>query len=86
MHTTMVKALTSLLLGLCAFTWAGFAASAASEPCKDCAPNTELSVREQIKADRAREVERIAKESTDRPWDGKDLGLIKRTNTTPVAR
>ena len=86
MHTTMTKALTSLLLGLCAFTWAGFAAGAASESCKDCGPNTELSVRDQIKADRAREVERIAKESTGRPWDGQDLGLVKRTNTTPVVR
>jgi hypothetical protein len=84
MHKTMVRVLRSLLLGLTACVWINFAASAASEPCKDCSPDTGLTVREQIKADRAREADRIAKESSDRPWDGKDFGQAKRTSTTPV--
>jgi hypothetical protein len=73
----MAKALTSLLLGLAAFAWINFAASAASEPCKECSSEKEATVREQIKADRARDAERIAKESADRPWDGKDFGQIR---------
>jgi hypothetical protein len=86
MHNTMAKALTSLLIGLTASAWFSFAAIAAPEPCKDCNPETGLTVREQIKADRARAVDRIAKEPTERPWDGKDIGLTKRTSTTPVVR
>jgi len=86
MHNTMVKALTSVLLGLALFAWISSAADAASEQCKDCSAETGLTVREQIKADRAREAERIAKESTARPWDGKDFGQTKRTNTPPVVR
>jgi hypothetical protein len=85
-HKTMARALT-LLLGLATFAWINFAAAGtASEPCKDCSPDKELTVREQIKADRARDAERIAKESAGRPWDGKDLGLAKRTNTSPLVR
>jgi hypothetical protein len=87
MHKTMARALTSLLLGLAACAWVNSAASAASEPCKDCSPDTGLTVREQIKADRAREADRIAKEPADRPWDSKDFGLAKRTNTSsPLVR
>jgi hypothetical protein len=56
------------------------AASADQIPCKDCSADTGLTVREQIKADRAREADRIAKESPDRPWDGKDFG---RTDKAP---
>lgn len=70
MHAAMCKALTSLFLGLAGVAWINFAAVAASEPCKDCNPDTRITVREQIKADRAREVDRVAKESSDRPWDG----------------
>jgi hypothetical protein len=78
MHNTMAKALTALLLGFAACAWVNFAACAASlEPCKDCGPDKRLTVREQIKADRARDVDRIAKESTDRPWDGKDYGQVR---------
>jgi hypothetical protein len=77
-------------LGLIALVGSNSAASAASEACKDCGaatgPAPELTIREQIKADRAREVERIAKESADRPWDGKDFGQIKRTPAPPVVR
>jgi hypothetical protein len=85
----MTKLAAVIGLGFIAFVCCNSAAFAASEPCKDCATAgaaPELSIREQIKADRAREVERIAKESADRPWDGKDFGLIKRTPATPVVR
>src|SRR5260370_37073581 len=85
MHTTVARALTSLFLGLAACAWVSFAAIAASEPCKDCGADTGLTIREQIKADRAREVERIAKESTDRPWDGKDFAQAKRASPSPFA-
>jgi hypothetical protein len=83
MHATVARALTSLFLGLAAWAWFNFAALAASEPCKDCIADTGLTIREQIKADRAREVDRIAKESTDRPWDGKDFGQVKRASPSP---
>jgi hypothetical protein len=86
MHKTMARALTSLLLGLTAFSWVSFAAIAETASCKDCNADTGLTVREQIKADRAREADRVAKESTDRPWDGKDFGQVKRTSIIPVAR
>ena len=78
----MARALTLLLLG---FAVCSAPASAASDPCKDCSPAPELTIREQIKADRAREADRVAKESTARPWDGKDLGGVKRTITPGVA-
>jgi len=81
----MVRALTSLFLGLAAFAWVNLSAAAESASCKDCNPDTKLTVREQIKADRAREVDRLAKESADRPWD-KDFGQAKRTSTTPIVR
>ena len=86
MHKTMARAFTSLLLGLAAFAWMSFAAVADSASCKDCNADTGLTVREQIKAVRAREADRIAKESTDRPWDGKDIGQVKRASPTPVVR
>jgi hypothetical protein len=82
----MVKQLTSILLGLVAFTYVSFPAVAAPEPCKDCDPVTGLTMREQIKADRARESDRVAKESAERPWDGKDIGQAKRASTPPVVR
>jgi hypothetical protein len=82
----MAKVLTLVLSGLALFAWIGSPASAASEQCKDCSTDTGLTIREQIKADRAREAERIARESTARPWDGKDFGQTKRTNAPPVAR
>jgi hypothetical protein len=85
MHIAMAKAWILLLLGLAAFAWFNFAAIAASEPCKDCNPDTGLTIREQIKADRAREVDRVAKESADRPWD-KDFGQAKRIGARPVDR
>lgn len=86
MHKVMARTLTALLLGLAACAWVNFDAVAASEPCKDCNADTGLTVREQIKADRAREVDRIAKESTDRPWDGKDYGRTKPLPSSPVIR
>jgi hypothetical protein len=86
MHTTMARALTSILLGLAACAWLNFAAAAASDSCKDCNAQTGLTIREQIKADRAREVDRVAKESADRPWDGKDFGQAKRQPSVPVVR
>jgi hypothetical protein len=55
-------------------------------PCRDCNSDTGLTVREQIKADRAREVDRLAKESPDRPWDGKDYGRAKPTPAAPAIR
>jgi hypothetical protein len=48
------------------------------EPCKDRSADNGLTVREQIKAKRARDVNRVAKELATRPWDGKDLGQTKR--------
>ena len=82
----MAKAFTKLSLSLAA--WASLNVVAIAEPaaCKDCNPETGLTIREQIKVDRAREVERIAKETTTRPWDGLDLGYVKRTSTPPVVR
>jgi hypothetical protein len=85
MHNAMAKAWKLLLVGFAACAWFNFAATAASEPCKDCNPDTGLTVRDQIKADRAREVDRVAKESADRPWD-KDFGQAKRIGATPVVR
>jgi hypothetical protein len=86
----MSKSAAVIGLGLITFACCIPAAFAASDPCVDCGATAgaapELSIREQIKADRAREVDRIAKESADRPWDGKDLGQIKRTSTAPVVR
>jgi hypothetical protein len=81
-----MRALTSLLLGLAVCAWANFAAVAESASCKDCSPDAGLTVREQIKADRARQADRIARESTDRPWDGKDFGQGKRKSPTPLVR
>jgi hypothetical protein len=82
----MTRVLTLLLLAFVVWADANFAAFAASDPCKDCNAAPELTIREQIKADRAREAERVAKESSDRPWDGKDLGGVKRTTTPAVVR
>jgi hypothetical protein len=85
MHNAMVKAWMLLLAGLAVFASFNFAAIAAAEPCKDCNPDSGLTVREQIKADRARDVDRVAKESADRPWD-KDFGQAKRIGARPIVR
>jgi hypothetical protein len=85
MRNAMVKTWTLILGGLAVFASFNFAAMAASEPCKDCNPELGLTVREQIKADRAREVDRVAKESADRPWD-KDFGQAKRIGAQPGVR
>jgi hypothetical protein len=85
MHNAMVKTWILILVGLAVFASFNFAPIAASEPCKDCNPEVGLTVREQIKADRAREVDRVAKESADRPWD-KDFGQAKRIGARPVVR
>jgi hypothetical protein len=82
----MARAVASLLLGLIACACVNFAAIAASELCKDCDAVTALTIREEIKATRARDVERMAKESTGRPWDGKDIGQGKRPLPTPAIR
>jgi hypothetical protein len=82
----MAKAFTSLLMGLAACAWVNFAAGAASVSCKDCSTDTGLTVREQIKADRAREADRAAQEPADRPWDGKDFGQVKRLPASPIVR
>jgi hypothetical protein len=84
MHNVMAKAITSVFLSLLASALFAVAAIAAPEPCKDCNPETGLTIREQIKAERALEADRIAKESTDRPWDGKDYGRTKPTSATPI--
>jgi hypothetical protein len=86
MHKTVARAFKSLILGLTAFAWVNFAAAAESASCKECKVDTGLTVRERIKADRAREADRIAKESADRPWDGKDFGQVKRASPIPVVR
>jgi hypothetical protein len=60
---------------------------AASAECKDCNANASLTIREQIKADRARDVERVAKESNDpRPWDIKNSGQTKPVPDAPTVR
>ena len=86
MPKRMMKTIASFLLGFAALLCVSFVAAAAPEPCKDCDAVTGLTVREQIKADRVREADRVAKESTVRPWDGKDIGQVKRTSTPPVVR
>jgi hypothetical protein len=85
MHNAMAKAIASVLVGLIACASFNFAVIAA-EPCKDCNPETGLTIREQIKAYRASEVDRIAREPADRPWDGKDYGRAKPTSPAPVVR
>jgi hypothetical protein len=85
MHNAMVKAWMLFLAGLAVFASFNFSAIAASEPCKDCNPDSGLTVREKIKADRARDVDRVAKESADRPWD-KDFGQAKRIGARPIVR
>jgi hypothetical protein len=75
-----------LLLSFVACTAFNFAARAEPEPCKDCNVATELTVRERIKAERALDADRVARESAARPWDGKDLGRAKRASTIPVVR
>jgi hypothetical protein len=82
----MVKVISVLLVSLAICVWGGIAAVASSEPCKDCKPPPELTIREQIKAQRAIDAERVAKESTVRPWDGTDIGQAKRATTTPIVR
>jgi hypothetical protein len=86
MHNRMTKMLALFLFGFAALLYVSPVAAAAPEPCKDCDTVTGISVREQIKADRAREADRIAKESTVRPWDGKDFGQTKRENAPLVVR
>ena len=79
---SMARALAPLFLGLLAFASMNFAA--ASEPCKDCSAETGPTLREQIKAARALDLERMAKESASRPWDGKDIGQGKRLLPEPA--
>jgi hypothetical protein len=86
MHKRIMKTVVSFLLGFAALLCVSFVAAAAPEACKDCDAVTGLTVRERIQADRAREADRVAKESTVRPWDGKDLGSIKRTNSPATIR
>jgi hypothetical protein len=86
MHNRMIKMLAFFLVGFGALLCVSFVANAAPEPCKGCDAVTGLTVREQIKVDRAREADRIAKESTVRPWDGKDIGQVKQLNSLPVVR
>jgi hypothetical protein len=81
----MVKPLI-LLLGLVAYAGFNSAARAESEPCKDCNAATELTIRERIKAERALDADRVAKESAARPWDGRDVGQTKRASTIPIVR
>ena len=82
----MARVLTLLFVGFAASAAVNFTAIAAPEPCKDCTPAPELSIREQIKAERARDADRVAKESASRPWDGKDIGQVKRASTPVVVR
>lgn len=86
MHQFMIKAISALGLALAVCTWGGLAARAASESCKDCKALPNLTIREQIKAQRAIDADRVAKESATRPWDGTDIGQTKRVTTTPVVR
>lgn len=86
MHKRIMKTVASFLLGFAALLCVSFVAAAAPDPCKDCDAVTGLTVRERIKADRAREVDRVAKETTERPWDGKDLGQTRRTSPPAAIR
>ena len=74
----MFKLSTLAIVGSITLACAGSSAIADPVACKDCKAGTQLTIREQIKADRARDVERVAKESADRPWDLKDPGSPKR--------
>ena len=86
MHKRIMKSVVSFLVGFASLLCVSFVAVAAPETCKDCEAITVLTVRERIKADRAREADRVAKESTVRPWDGKDIGQVQRTSTPPIVR
>jgi hypothetical protein len=81
----MARILASLWLGLAVCAWVNSAAVAAPEPCKDCNADG-LTIREEIKAARARDADRMAKEATGRPWDGKDIGQGKRPLPDPAVR
>jgi hypothetical protein len=83
---TMTKVSSLVGAALVAIVCIVSEAGAEPVPCKDCSAETGLTVREQIKADRAREADRIAKESSDRPWDGKDFGRAKQTPPAPTVR
>ena len=63
MHKRIMKTVASFLLGFAALLCVSFVAAAAPDPCKDCDAVTGLTVRERIKADRAREADRVAEES-----------------------
>jgi len=80
----MARALSPLLLSVAVCVSINFAALAASEPCKDCKAPPELTARERIKAERALDADRVAKESAARPWDGTDIGQAKRANAAPI--
>jgi hypothetical protein len=82
----MARAIALLFLSLAVCAGGSFAALAASEPCKDCNTAIELTVRERIKAERALDADRVAKESIARPWDGKDIGQAKRANPALIVR
>jgi hypothetical protein len=82
----MFKTISLLILGFTVCIGGSIAALAASEPCRDCKAAPELTIREQIKAQRAVDADRVAKESAVRPWDGTDIGQATRAPTTPVVR
>jgi hypothetical protein len=60
-------------LAFVAVVWLDAGPALASVQCPDCPPEKD-TIRETIKAERARDDERRAKESTDRPWTKKDFG------------
>ena len=72
-----------VILGLIVARFCTTAVSAAP-PCPECGPDKVESVREAIRAERARDDIRRAKEPTDRPWDHKDFGRNQRPDTPPV--
>jgi hypothetical protein len=72
-------------LAFVAVVWLSASAAVASVQCPDCPPDKD-TIREAIKAERARDDERRAKESTDRPWTKKDFGKEVRPDVPVIVR
>jgi len=58
----------------------------AAPQCPECGPDKVDNVREAIRAERAQDAIRRAKESSDRPWDHKDFGGTQRPDPPSAVR
>jgi hypothetical protein len=77
--------LTIILAALVAGAFVPDAATADTAPCTTCEKPKELSLREQIKADRDK-YDRENLNTTGRPWDGMNLGRIPNERKAPADR